>query len=129
MQKNLLGMTETQDPTLLRFRKIWHWMHDSLLVAGAPPPTPDYFVEDMKPIIKSKVKVWRAVNKLIKANGKPVKPVHILKCAIQVKYNKLKNGIDISTMTLWETKSTTIEVSEEHAELIKVGILERQFYI
>ena len=69
MQKNLLGMTETQDPTLLRFRKIWHWMHDSLLVAGAPPPTPDYFVEDMKPIIKSKVKVWRAVNKLIKANG------------------------------------------------------------
>ena len=79
------------------------------------PPTPDYFVEDMKPIIKSKVKVWRAVNKLIKANGKPVKPVHILKCAIQVKYNKLKNGIDISTMTLWETKSTTIEVSEERA--------------
>ena len=68
----------------------------------------------MKPIIKSKVKVWRAVNKLIKANGKPVKPVQILKCAIQVKYNKLKNGIDISTMTLWETKSTTIVVSEEH---------------
>ena len=32
---------------LLRFRKIWHWMHDSLLVAGAPPPIPDYFVEDM----------------------------------------------------------------------------------
>lgn len=80
-----------------KWKHLIEWATESLESAGPPPSPPDAFSPRARKVLSSRLRLWRAVRKLIKERGRPLYPVRLFKCLIQVLYNKMKGGIDGST--------------------------------
>jgi len=83
--------------SIMKWSHLMDWATDSLDSSGPPPSPPDAFSSRAQKVLSSHLRLWRALRKSIKENGRPLYPVRLFKCLIQVFYNKMKGGIDGST--------------------------------
>lgn len=73
------------------------WAHESLEGDKLPIVPAQYFSPSSRYLIKTHLRTWRAMRKLIMVRRIPIEPVYIIKTYAQSLYNVLKGGIDGST--------------------------------
>ena len=97
----LVHITEDQRSvfasSITKWEHLMTWALDSLDRNGPPPQVPNAFTQVSQKVLESHLRLWRAVRKKINRKGRPLTPVKIFKCLIQVYYNKVKGGIDGNT--------------------------------
>jgi hypothetical protein len=77
------------------------WARKDLEIDGPPPEVPPAFSTRSRRVLRTHLRLYRAVMKLIKNQFEehqwPLPPVRLFKSLVQVFYNKMKGGIDGNT--------------------------------